>query len=670
MRASLLSPDTGLDTHHRSATGGRCDEDGPACILAAPDSAFFFLSASFIDSLCRCGDAGGQQENLMQRHPLTLAVLAALGAVSAGISTAALAADKEAVIVTATRIAQRSSDLLADVSVIERDEIERAGQDSLTNLLARQPGVAMTSNGGVGSTSSLFIRGANPNHTLVLIDGLRVGSATTGTAMLDSIPLAQVERIEVLRGPASSLYGSEAMGGVIQIFTRKGDGPAQAEVSAGMGSYRTLDTNAALRGSSGALRYAVRAGHFETDGFSAKRDASKQFGYNPDKDGYRQDHFGADLGFRLNADHDLSASVLHSKGENQYDNNANYNSKLYKKLTTVGLTLDSRLSKDWQSLARLGGSIDENQDDATGAARSLFRTKQEQFQWQNTLRLPLGQALLAYEYLRQSVDSTQAYNVTARTINSLLAGWTARIDNHRLQANLRRDDNSQFGGQTTGLLAYGYQLTDALRLNASAGTAYRAPTFNELYWKDTGFGGGNPNLAPEKARNREVGAVWETARQRASVTVFNNRVSNLIAGWPPVNVSTAKLSGSSWAYTAQLGDWRLGGSLDLTRARDEATGLRLVRRPDQAATLFASRHVGGWEIGSELQGVGYRYDDAKNSKRMGGYTLLNLTARTRLSPEWQLEARANNLGDKRYETTWGYGTPGANVFVGLRYQPK
>lgn len=606
----------------------------------------------------------------MQRHPLTLAVLATFATLGTPFSVAQAAEEKDAVVVTAARIAQRASDLLADVSVIDREEIERAGQDSLTSLLARQPGVAMASNGGVGSTSSLFIRGANPNHTLVLIDGLRIGSATTGTASLDSIPLSQIERIEILRGPASSLYGSEAMGGVIQVFTRKGEGPAKAEVSAGIGSYRTLDTNAALRGSSGDLRYSLRAGHYETDGFSSKRDPAKQFGYNPDKDGYKQDHFGADLGFRLNADHQLSATLLHSKGKNQYDNNATYNSKLYKKLTSAGLALDSRLSKDWQSLVRLGSTTDEQQDDATGTGRSLFRTKQEQFQWQNTVRLPLGQAMLAYEYLRQSVDATQAYNVTARTINSLLAGWTARIDNHRLQANLRRDDNSQFGGQTTGLLAYGYQFTDALRLNASVGTAYRAPTFNELYWKDTGYGGGNPNLTPEKARNREIGAVWETARQRASVTFFNNRVSNLIAGWPPVNVSNAKLSGSSWAYSAQYGDWRLGGSLDLTRARDEVTGLKLVRRPEEAATLFAQRQFGAWELGTEVQGVGYRYDDTKNTKRMGGYTLLNLTARTRIAPEWQLEARANNIGDKKYETTWGYGTPGANVFVGVRYQPK
>ena len=602
------------------------------------------------------------------------------------LSTAASSADLplDPIVVTATRQPTRSNELMSDVSVITREEIEQAGETSLAQLLARQPGIQYIANGGAGSNSGVFIRGAANNQSILLIDGQRVGSATNGSPALSRIPLDQIERIEILRGPASSLYGADAIGGVIQIFTRRGEGPPRVNASTGYGSYQTSDTTVGVSGGTDLVSYSVQAGYIDTRGFSAvhnKQDSN----YNPDRDGYYNRNLSASFAVRPAKDQEIGANLLASQGTNQYDANdfgplgaaPNYNSD--QTVSSYSLYSRNRVNATWTSTLRVGRSTDDARDYAGSVRSASFRTDMDQASWQNDIKLPVGEALLAAEYTQQKVSGTTDYAVSERTIRSLLAGWNGRIDQHRLQFNLRRDDNSQFGGETTGSASYGYQLTPEWRAHISYGTAFRAPTFNELYFPASFlFAGGNPDLKPERAKNTEVGVNWEHASHRFGAVFYNNDLTDLIEFRPPtfapVNVSKALLRGATLTYDGRLSGWGLGVAIDFLDPRNEENGPnngnRLARRAEQQMSSYLTRTFGNWELRGEWQLVGNRYDDPANRDRLGGYGLVNLYADYRLQRDWTFFARANNIFDKYYETADNYAAAGANVFVGIRYAPK
>ncbi|MFZ5464261.1 MAG: TonB-dependent receptor domain-containing protein [Pseudomonadota bacterium] len=598
--------------------------------------------------------------------PAALALLFALPAPAFPQAT-----ELEAVVVTATRQATRANELLSDVSIIGREEIEQAGQSTLAELLAKQPGIQIANNGGPGKATSVFIRGANASHTLLLIDGQRVGSATLGTASFEGIPLSQIERIEILRGPASALYGADAIGGVIQIFTKRGEGPARASAFAGYGTYDTSKASAGVSGATKEWSYSLQAGYENTKGFNAIADRDKQpFNFNPDRDGYWNRNISANIAFRPAPGHEIGASVFNADGRSWYDGGPTFDNRTDLTVTSYNAYSRNRIGDAWTSTLRIGRSTDDSTDySAFSPQGAVFRTDQDQVSWQNDVKLPLGQALLGLETLKQKAHSGTNFD-RSRRIDTLLAGWTGHAGPHRLQVNARHDENSQFGNKTTGLLAYGYQFGSEWRAHVSVGTGFRAPSFNELYFP--GFG--NANLKPEQAFNRELGVFWDAPRHSVGAVYFNNRVRDLIVfdstTFMPQNIGRAKLEGTTFTYTGSVAKMRLAATVDLQRPRDADTGKRLIRRADRQLALRAARQFGAWEAGAELLAVGARYDNLANTRRMGGYSLLNATLNYRLATDWTLEARANNVTDKKYETVWGYAVPGANLFVGVRYVPK
>lgn len=585
--------------------------------------------------------------------------------------------DEAAVVVTATRIPTRTDKLLSDVSVLSREEIEQAGQSSLEQLLARQPGVEYAANGSAGASSSLYIRGTESGHALVLIDGQRVGSATLGSLSWSRIPLSQIERIEILRGPASALYGSDAIGGVVQIFTRRGGDGMQFHAEAGVGSDGMRSANAGLMGGSDGWRVSLSGGSSRTAGFSNIRNPANK-GFNPDRDGFRQENATANVAYAPAKGHEIGLTLFHSDGTNKYDSGMTVaaGAKDYENALIVQSYsgyLKNALTDRWSSTLRYGLTTDDSTNFSNGAISSSTRTEQNQTSWMNDLRLPMGTLLLGWEDLQQTISGTAAYTLKARTIRSWLAGWTTEYDDHRFQANLRRDDNSQFGGRNTGSLAYGYRFTPAWRASANFGTAFRAPTFNDLYYPlDFGYVG-NPNLQPESARNREFALHHKSTIGQVSATWYRNDVKNLIS-WSgatsPVNVGKARIEGLTLAYAGYLAGYDVAGSVDLLDAKDASTGKRLARRASERLNLSLGRSVGAWEWRGEWQAVGARYDNNSNTTRLGGYTLVNMNGSYAMTKDWSVFGRINNLFNKRYELVADYGTPGTNLFVGLRYQPK
>lgn len=582
-------------------------------------------------------------------------------------------------VVTATRQPQSLSEALADVDVIDRADIDKAGGNtSLVQLLAARPGVQVSANGGAGSNSSVFIRGTNSGHVLVLIDGMRVGSATSGAPTLEMIPLALIERVEILRGPASALYGSDAIGGVIQVFTRRGEEGLHPGFSVGAGTEDARSLGASLAGGADRLRFSVAAGHDRTDGINAKPLSTR--GRDRDDDGFRNDYLSASASLGFRERDEVGLNVFHSEGRNWYDAGSAFDSYLDKRTDSAGVHLRNQLTQDWASTVRLGYSEDASRTRSSATSVSEFNTYQSQFTWQNDVALAGGSLLAAYEFLEQNVDTTTAYAKTRRIVNSVVLGWGGEFGRHHVQLNARRDQNSQFGGKTTGSAAYGYQFAPEWRVHGSIGTAFKAPSFNDLYYPldcDPLYGcfGGNPDLKPEEALNREVGVTWERKDFSLRATYFDNRVKNLIDWSTGIasNVATATLKGVELGLNANLRGHRVYASVDLLEAKDKDSGDDLGRRARESATIGVERPFrGDWLVGVEVVGQGRRYDKVPNaaSGRMGGYALLNAYVHYTLARDWRVELRANNILDKDYELAKGYGTPGANAFVSLRYAPR
>lgn len=583
----------------------------------------------------------------------------------------------EDIVVTANRIPQSRESVLGDVTVIDREEIERAGTGSITDLLRLQPGVEINSNGGAGKASSVFLRGTNADHVVVLIDGLRINSATLGTTAFENIPLAQIEKIEILRGPASSLYGADAIGGVIQIFTKKG-GNAAPKLSAalGVGSYGTKHLDLGISGGLSNTRYGINVSSLDTQGFSAQNITDITKTIDRDRDPYRNFTISSYLEHTFVPGHSLGVQFFQSKGRSYFDGN-NFNNVGNQTLQSYAITSHNQLTDVWLSTLRAGNSIDDS-DSLSKFGLSRYKTSQRQYTWQNDLNLPVGTLTMAYDRLEQRVNSSTKYTLLERNNNGYMASYLANIDKHALQASVRFDDNSQFGSHITGGVGYGYRFTPQWRAGFNFGSAFKAPTFNQLYFP--GFG--NADLKPEQSNNVDVNLRYENAKLRAGVTFFDNHVDNLIAYAPnPVNINKAEIMGATFD-----GEWRpdhawiVRGNLTIQSPEDTKTSKQLNRRANEYGTFSVLRAWGKFTLGAEVNGASSRYNDPANKFNMGGYVLTNLTADFRISPEWKLEARADNIFDKHYvlassKTDFSpnapdYSTAGANVFVSLRYQMK
>lgn len=611
---------------------------------------------------------------LAASQPLAIAV-----ALSAAFSTSAFAqanTDKvlEPVVVTAARSPQIAKEVLSDNVVITSEEIAKSGQRSLPDLLQRQRGIEITRNGGPGSQSSVFIRGTDNKQNIVLVDGVRVGSSTSGGASWSAIPLSQIDRVEIVYGPLSTMYGADAVGGVIQIFTKQGEGAPAPTASVGVGTYNTYSAEAGISGSNGGFRYALRAAHEESDSFSATKPAA--FGHNPDDDGYENNSASGQFGLQLAKGHELGFSFLHSRLNSRFDNARTYDDRSKQKVASYAVFMKNQLLPNWNSHFQIAQSIDDSTNDAA-FGRTLYDTKQKHISWQNSFNVGKTDVLqLIAEQRREEVDSSTVELGRTRTTDSLAAAYQLRRGAHLAALSLRNDDNSQFGSKTTGGLSYGYRITNALRANASYATSFRSPTFNELYFPQFGVASNRP----EKGKNAEIGLHYEDGKSQYSAVYFHNRLTDLLVNTSvcPVeqethafgcayNVNEALIAGLSLGASTTRGNFTLRASLDLQDPKDETTSRQLARRAKKHGTLGIDYNAGAVSTGAELIFSGQRYDDIANRNRLGGYGLLNLYASYDFAPNWSLFGRWNNVFDKDYELSRNYNTAGSNVFVGVRY---
>lgn len=580
-------------------------------------------------------------------------------------------------LVTATRSVQTTQQSLAAVTVFDRAQIEQSQATSVPELLKKVPGVSLANNGGPGKHTSLFMRGSESDHVLVLIDGIKIGSATSGGAALQDLPLELIERIEVVRGPRSSLYGSEAIGGVIQIFTRKGKGSgAKPFFSAGYGTHDSYSGSAGISGGDGKAWYSLGLSGADSDGINAKPVSSS--GYEDDADGYRNLSAALSAGYRFDNGLELDANLLQAKSHNDFDQvnrartsgfraNANGESRVFGSRARFS-PLDP-----WLVTLQAGRSEDKSDGYLDGHFDSRFDSRRDSASWQNDLTLAVGHSLiLGVDYQLDEVNGSTPYAEDSRDNKGAFAQYLGTVERHDWQLSLRRDDNQQFGQHDTGNIGYGYALTDWLRGTISYGTAFKAPTFNELYFPDYG----NPQLDAETSRSLEVGLAGQHGWGHWAVNAFRTRIDDLIAYDSsirgPANVDEARIRGVEWVLGSRLLglDWNANYTLlePENRSGGANDGNELARRAKQIFNLDLDRRLGAFSLGASLHAEGQRYDDLANTRELSGYASLDLRGEYRISPEWRLQTRVANLLDADYETAEGYNQPGQALYLSVRYQ--
>ena len=578
--------------------------------------------------------------------------------------------------VTATRVPTRLNDVVAEVTVLDRAAIERAEGRTLVELLSQQAGLQFASNGGLGKTASLFIRGLESRHTLLLLDGVRIFSATVGTPSLDNLPLEAIERIEIVRGPMSSLYGNGAMGGVIQVFTRKGSAGLSGNAKLSVGSESYGQAAGGVSFGNGVFDAAAQVQHTETRGISATN-AKVPFGsYNPDRDGVRQNGGSVRLGWQAAADWRVEALALQSTGLTRVDDGPGADARAELENRALALSVNGRVMAGWTTRLSVTEGTDIYNTLASASAFTdlgAISTRSRQIGWENTVATPIGTALAVVERLTETVSRpAQPFAVTQRDINGLALGLSGAAAAHAWQASARHDSNSQFGSVNTGAVGYGYAFAPAWRAGASYGTSQTLPSFNQLYFPNFG----NDKLVPEEGKHGEISLLYAAGEQRVRAALFQHRYRNFISSGPlPINVPRVKTDGATISYEGRWRALALSASLDHSNPRNDTNasanqGKLLARHAKDALRLGADWEAGAWSAGASVAAFSYRFDNLANTTRVGGYATLDLRAEWALQPGLRLGLKLNNAADKTYETVYGYNQPGRQVFATLRYTTR
>ncbi|MCK2182498.1 TonB-dependent receptor domain-containing protein [Halomonas getboli] len=565
-------------------------------------------------------------------------------------------------VVTAALAPRTADESLASVTVIDEEQLRRQDPTAITEVLRARPGVDVTTNGGFGKNTGIYLRGTGSQSTPLMIDGIRLRSATAGTPSWEFLEPRLFDRVEIVRGPRGSLYGADAVGGVVQLFTPQGEGEPTPRITIGGGSFDTRRASASLSGSEGGTRYYVAASRLESDGYEIV-DGEGDKGYDNTTGLMRLSHTfagGAELG----------VLALRARGNTEFDSFGTPSDTDYAQ-QVAGVYGELPITETWRSRLTLSEARDERETHG-GTGESVFDTRTRTARWENTLVLGRHELVAGAEYARDDVDSTVDYAEDRRDNAAVFTQALLDFSPLTVQASLRHDDNEAFGEETTGSLALGVALDDIHTLRASYGTAFRAPTFNELYYPDFS----NADLDPETSESYELGIRGQLGRGFWDLAVYRTEVDDLIVNIDtdgdgyldtPENVERARIRGVELATGADVENWTLRAALTYTDPENRETGKRLQHRASRSLRFDADRALGDWSLGGSVIAQGERYDDADNAERLGGFATLDLRAGWDFAPGWSTRLTLENLLDKQYQTVNGYNSAGRAAFVSVSF---
>ncbi|PJE79172.1 Vitamin B12 transporter BtuB [invertebrate metagenome] len=599
------------------------------------------------------------------------------------------------VLITASRTAQTVDETLASVTVISREVIEQSQATDIIDLLKTVPGIQISQNGGRGSLSSIFVRGASSSQTLILIDGLRLNNATSGTPEIQYLVPDQIERIEIVRGPRSSLYGADAIGGVIQIFTRQGREKPELAIKTSTGSRDTHEISIHADGKSHDTRYSLGASLYETQGYNSTNDHyPANTGVNLDDNAYRNKSLTANLSHYFDNGVEAGISSSYQEGKVEYDGytfSKNFTTYPYSAYTLFRTAFVNAyglfpICDNWDSRIAVGYSDQKsrqrgkNDHPSAPYIPDFYTTQRLSGLWQNNISWSDNQLFTTgIDYYYDEADSSASYN-NANTGSIEKSRYNAAVfiqnqswfDQSNLQLGLRHDKNESYGDNTTGNIAWGVNLPEQLRLITSYGTAYRAPTFNDLYYP----GAGNPELKPETAVNREMELRGLHPLGQWSVSIFQNDIKNMIAWTPdysgiykPDNVKSARIRGVETVFSAKWDTWNIQASATWLDPYDKKERALLQRRSRQYATLDINHLSGKYTFGTTIRAQGHSYEDADNTLRLAGFTTIGIRASYRINRMLKSIFKITNILNKTYQTAYGYNGEPRGFFISLLWTP-
>lgn len=598
-----------------------------------------------------------------------------LSSITAITFSASLYAEETLDNITVTANRMPSVNVLAPTTIITRDDIERLQISDLPTLLSRQPGIDMVMRGGLGKTSDISMRGTKSDHVLVLVDGIKWHSATSGGASLQDFPIEQIERIEIVRGSRSGLYGSEAIGGVIQIFTRQGKQGVTPYAKLGYGTHDSKKLAAGVSGGNSTTHYSVNVNHESTEGINAKENV------NPDKDGYRNNSFSAKISHNLTNKISIGANFVRVEGHNEADPSRsmtefNTSDAVHQ---ILGINSKIAISDLWSLSLQLNESRDQTETFRDNSLRSEINTRHRAVNVINTFTLTPEHTLnVGLDYDIDDIDGSEDYLQKSRDNKAAYVSWQANVAKHGWLISARHDDNEAFGHQNTGNAEYGYWLQDDLRLSINTGIGFKAPTFNDLYWPASSSSAGNPDLLPEESKSIGASINGDSPWGSWAINVYQNEIENLIdwkkvssspSFWTPSNIANVKIKGIEFEFATVIGGWDTAINASFLKPENEETGNTLERRAQRLANVNIDKQWSAWSTGATWKLRGHSFDDEDNTDRLGGYGLLDIRIAYDLSQDWSINANLTNVFNKEYQTVETYNSLDRMVMFTLSYQP-
>ena len=595
------------------------------------------------------------------------------------------------VVISASRMEQPLSSVLPSVSVITREDIDRSQAPSLADLLQGEAGFEFGRNGGPGTTTSFFLRGEDSVNMVLMVDGVRAQTDSIGALQITDIPLDQIERIEILRGNASALYGEAAIGGVIQVFTRHSKGSPKAYGGVTAGSRGTYSSNVGFGGALEDWSFDLNAGGTHSTGFSAINAAQKPLA-NPGRDGYGAQFVSGRAERTLDSTLKVGFRLSSRETQTDYDD-ASYGSlptdthRFQQRNDLVGAFVRKAFNDDWVSTVDLADSELTYVDTKNGVPytagdfsykngrmtghQSILRWTNE-YSVQPATNLTFGAENIAEKFKAEGDD---AYDMKRHT-QAWFAGVTHKMSKWTMQMNLRQDDvtlersdaNSSGSNQSqvsTGLLGVGYEWTSQWRLTATTSTGFRAPTAYDV--------SNNALIKPEHHQGHEAGVVYTEGQSYARIVYFETHTTDAIgydSNFNVMNIGETRNRGLEASYRTL---WQ-GNTLRLSAVSQNPWSVtydeRLGRRAREYATFDVSRPFAEYLVGMKVVASGNRKDSHYDTNMLPGYAVASFYASRKINENWIGRVRVENAFNKQYQLAYGYNTPGVGVFATLQYQPK